>query len=182
MNICLSGAAIGADTAWGEIAKNNGHQVIHWSFSTHKPKIKDDIHILTDEQLKMADPFLKQANKSLKRSWPTRSKHIDDLLRRDYWQVCQADAVYIVSWFVDDKSLLKVNGGSAWAAHVYVDICNARNTTPNLYMFDQNQCFWYSWENDFWQPKRPPSPTGTYAGIGTRDLNLAGLEAIQNIY
>lgn len=180
-NVCISGGAIGADIAWGEIAQNNGHQVIHWSFDTHKPKIKENIYILTDDQLKVADPFLKQANKSLKRSFPTRSKHVDDLLRRDYWQVVDSDALYIVSWFIRDNSLLKINGGSAWAAQIYLDVCIANNKIPNLYMFEQNEELWYCWENK-WVQKIPPTPTGIYAGIGTRDLNLAGLEAIQNIY
>src|SRR4051812_379906 len=123
-NLCISGAADGADIAWGEIAKHNGHAVCHWSFNGHRPKISGDVYFLTNDQLKEADPALIKANQKLKRKYPTNSNHVNNLLRRDYWQVIRSDSVYIVSWFVKDSSLLTINGGSAWAAQIYVDQCN----------------------------------------------------------
>jgi hypothetical protein len=181
-DICISGAAEGADIAWGEFAKANGHSVIHWSFKGHKPSITEDVYYLTDDQLFESNTALVNANLSLKRKYPTNSKHVDKLLQRDYWQVIRSDSVYIVSWFVNDSSLMKIHGGSAWAAQIFLNRCNLENIKPNIYLFEQNVSKWYSWDNEWNYVLSPPIPSGTYAGIGTRDLNLPGLEAIRAAY
>ena len=38
-NICFSGGARGADHAWGLMAEDQGHRVIHFSFKGHKTSI-----------------------------------------------------------------------------------------------------------------------------------------------
>lgn len=181
-NICLSGGAAGADIAWGVAAKGRGHSVVHWSFVGHKASLTDDVYILTEQQLKMADDSLTQANKSLKRWWPTNKPWIDNLLRRNYWQIVSCESVYAVSIFNKDKSLLKVNGGTAWALQMYVDRCLFENINPNMYLFEQNEEGWYSWKNRWEKILLPPIPSGIYAGIGTRQLSSNGLNAILDVY
>lgn len=182
MNICFSGGALGADIAWGNAAKSHGHEVIHWSFHGHKSKAAYGIYELNLNELAKADQWLALANHSLKRSWPIRNEHVANLLRRNYWQICESESVYAVSSFVNDDSLLKINGGTSWALQLYVDRCSNEHIVPYLYMFDQTTNSWYQWNKNWKQIIKPPIPSGIYTGIGTRDLSLSGLTAIQEVY
>lgn len=182
MNLCISGGALGADIAWGEIARSVGHDVIHWSFKGHKSKAEHDVYILDDVELVKADSSLAQANLSLKRKWPLSNQHVANLLRRNYWQIIQTDAVYAISSLVNDNSLLKIAGGTAWAATMYIDRCSNEGIIPFLYLFNQIDNFWYHWTNSWQKISKPPIPNRIYAGIGNRDLSSSGLKAIQEVY
>ena len=186
LNICLSGGAKGADTEWGICANLAGHDVVHWIFDGYGKKSNlSNMCILDREKLEMADQYLKIANKSLKRSWPTKFQYTNDLLRRNYYQINWSTSVYAISSFTNDSSLLKISGGTAWACQMYVDkwlYGNGELSTCQLYLFDQNTDNWYNWSGE-WKPiLLPPPPTGVYAGIGTRDLSSAGKCAIKNVY
>lgn len=189
MNMCLSGGAAGADTEWGICAENVGYEVVHWVFEGHGNKNSNFSGarrcILNREKLLVADQYLEIANKSLKRSWPTRSQYTNDLLRRNHYQVHWSDSVYAVSSFTDDKSLLKISGGTAWACQMYVDrwlYGNGNLDHCSLYLFDQVTEKWYSWVSYWKEIYSPPAPTGVYAGIGTRELSDAGRNAIKELY
>lgn len=184
-NILLSGGANGADTEFGKCATKAKHDVVHWSFDGHKIKSKVNVYQLTTEHLLAADPYLIRANKGLIRSFPTKTDHTNNLLRRNYYQVKWSESVYAVSKFTDDNSMMKVAGGTAWAMQVYADRFLYDQEPWNLckmYMFDQMSNKWYQWLK-IWRPiNKPPSPSMVYAGIGTRDLTEQGLEAIKQLY
>jgi hypothetical protein len=52
-----------------------------------------------------------------------------------------------------------------------------------LYLFDQTSQAWYQWDK-IWSKMSavPPTPTGVYAGIGSRDMTEAGIAAINALY
>ena len=182
-NICLSGGADGSDLQWGMNAGRDGQSVIHWSFENHKSQAPaQELVCLTQEQLVRADDALKQASKSVKRSWPgSRSQNVKSLLRRNWFQVRWAESVYAVSTFRHDGV---VNGGTGWAVQMFLDIHaqKAQFEPLNIYVFDQKQEKWFQYMGS-WKPiSAPPKPHGIWAGIGTRDLNDAGKWAIRNLF
>jgi len=183
MNLCLSGGAKGSDAAWGAAALAASHDVIHWSFDGHKSFDPAHTFELTSKQLKEADERLFIARKSIKRSWPTQSVFVNNLLRRNWYQVATCESVYAVSILInDDESFMKVKGGTAWALQLYVD---RAGKDAKIWLFDQKQEKWFKWNINHWIEEQIiyiPIPSGVYAGIGTRELNDAGLKAIRSVF
>lgn len=182
-NLCLSGGAKGADAQWGMTAGSAGHSVIHWSYEGHKawaPEI--EVVRLTKEQLEIADPYLHQANKTLKRVVPTWKPWLCNLLRRNYYQVAYTQSVYGVGEIGPD-SLVK--GGTSWAIQIYLDRFEHGGEDSagiKLFFYDQTTSQWFAWL-DSWQalPDQPPEPIGLWTGIGTRDLQENGKNAIRRL-
>jgi hypothetical protein len=182
-NICLSGGAKGADLAWGEVASKHGHKVIHYSFENHKTKApKETLFVLNNDLLLAADPHLVRANQTLKRSWPVRWASTANLLRRNYYQITNSEALYAVSTLDEDG---KVAGGTAWAIEMYLNL----HGPDKLYLFDQEQNKWLFHSALGWHSCKPfgifgppPAPNGIWTGIGTRDLNENGMIAIESVF
>lgn len=184
INVCMSGGAEGADHAWGLMALDRGHSLIHWSFGNHKSTTNTNTKILTADDLKQADPFLKIASKSLKRSWPSKSEYVNNLLRRNYYQVRSSQRIYAVAKLSNDSSLLGISGGTAWACQMYVDRWYTETNFKEieLYVFDQNTNKWMQWIEEWQEVSSLPCPHGVYAGIGSREITDAGIEAIFRAY
>lgn len=181
-DLCLSGGADGADLQWGMMAGRVGHSVIHWSFQDHKSKApSSEIVILDDTSLGEADSFLKRANLTLKRRFPGKSLFINNLLRRNYYQIRWAESLYAVGVMKDGQ----VQGGTAWATQMYMDrftIDKEPMENCQLYFYDQALDVWLQWKSD-WQilETQPPMPIGIWAGVGTRELSDSGKWAIRNV-
>jgi hypothetical protein len=173
-DICLSGGADGADLEWGMVADNVKMSVVHWSFDGHKTKAPSQtVAILTEQQLKDADPYLLQASKIIKRKFPTRNLWTKNLLRRNYYQVAWADSVYAVSTIKNGL----VQGGTGWAVALFLNRFNM--AACPCYVFCQDTGYWYEWVGSWKQIHSPPRPSGIFAGIGSRDLGITGRLAIR---
>lgn len=185
-DVCLSGGAAGADQAWGlAFFSHTGHKIppIHYSFEGHRKTPHPWFTVLTSEQLAEADPFLKEANKRLRRSFPSSSDFVNNLLRRNYFQVRDTEKVYAVGKIDFLSGLLE--GGTSWAVQMYIDICVAKQTPPIVYVFDQNKVGWYeyNYSRQSWDRiSQPPVPSGRWTGIGTRELTADGREAIEKVF
>ena len=184
MTLLLSGGAEGADSLWDAFARHNRHDVIHWSFSDHKSNLAD-VYQLSEVELAQATPFVVRANKTLKRRFPSSNPYVDNLLRRNYFQIAETSAVYAMAPFAMGQGL-NIAGGTAWACQMYLDqfVYDKRNwKTCHLYLFEPNALRWFEWEVDNWMPiERPPRPRTTYTGIGSRKLNpgvLVAFDAFQ---
>lgn len=176
-NICLSGGAIGADLQWGMCAGMAGHAVIHWSFKDHHVKAPAcEVVVLTEEQLEAADGALNVAKRRLKRGYFAPDSFNRQLLRRNWYQVKDAERVYAVA-NVDDKGA--VSGGTAWAVQMFVDRFD--NGPCEVYVYDQLTGLWLTWDGYLWVRAEPPTPFGVYAGVGSRDLKPNGKHAIRDI-
>ena len=185
-NIMLSGGAEGADTAFSKAASSAGHQVVHWTFAGYKSKLKKGIYQLSEEHLIGSEHAVNRANKNLLRSYPSKNDHINNLLRRNYFQVRWSESVYAIGRLDDSNSMLKIAGGTAWACQMYVDrfiYDQEPMSLCKLYLFDMNTEKWYQW-NKIWYDlaEQPPIPVGVYAGIGSRDISDTGKSAINNLY
>lgn len=188
MNICYSGGSKGADVLFGKLALEAGHDLIHWSFQNHHiAGQKLNAKVLSYPQLMEADQPLKMANEFLKRQYPTRSEYVNNLLRRNYWQIKEADSVYAAMRFTDDMIPL---GGTSWA----IIMAAMKLRRPKAYIFNINDDKWYRFpevislygshqrlltEIDF---TKIPKPQGKYAGIGASDLPENGIQAIESLY
>jgi hypothetical protein len=176
-----SGGAIGSDTAWDSIGKKYGMTSNkHYYFEGNKtPNGNTSIPI---NLVKEADNKLKSVNKVLGRKFPTSKEYVNNLLRRNWWQVKNSDAVFAISSITDNK----VNGGTGWAVHMAI------NEGKPVYVFDQNKNKWFTWGNTtekegLFSKKgfietNTPILTKNFAGIGTREINDNGRKAIENVY
>lgn len=174
--ICLSGGAEGADSQWGVCAGMAGHLVYHFSFQGHRTNVPpSEVVVLTPEQLAQADPALEVANQTLKRSVPYGKPWIANLLRRNWFQVRDAQSVYAVSTLKGGM----VEGGTAWATQMFIDR-HAGQACP-AYLYDQAEQGWKVWNGAWEALETPPVPTGIWAGIGSRALGLPGKQAIRTL-
>jgi hypothetical protein len=173
--MCLSGGADGADLQWGMTAGSRGHEVIHWSYAGHRTSAPEqEVVVLSVDQLETADVRLVKANRTLKRRIPSNI-YVRNLLRRNWYQVEHAERVYAVSTFEGGK----VAGGTAWATQMFID--RFSGLPCECYVFDQLAAKWFCWKGEWQEIISPPIPHGIYAGVGTRELNKAGKNAIRTL-
>lgn len=177
-DICLSGGADGADVQWGMTAGMAGQAVRHFTFAGHRSKApQDEIVVLTADQLSVADPFLERANKTMKRKWPVSNHFVGNLLRRNYYQVAWADAVYAVAT-IEPSGM--VSGGTCWAVQMFIDRFDGGQCPA--FVFCQKKLKWFVWLGAWAEmPSPPPKPSGVWAGIGSRELSQAGKNAIRDL-
>jgi len=177
-----SGGAVGSDTQWDIIGKEFGMiNNKHYYFEGNKtPNGNTPISINLKNE---ADEKLKAANKILGRKFPTSKEYVNNLLRRNWWQVKNSDAIFAIGTINWDSRQEKglVEGGTAWA--VYMAISEGKP----VYVFDQNTNVWFEWqynakEDTGWITTDTPVLTKNFAGIGTRDINEAGKQAIRDVY
>lgn len=174
--ICLSGGAEGADQQWGMTAGRAGHTVFHFSFRGHRPRVPPgEVVTLSDAQLLEADPYLLRANATLRRTFPPKNPYAASLLRRNWYQVRDAQAVYAVATLGKDGL---VSGGTAWAVQMFLDRHEGGACAAHL--FDQATGRWHVWGEAGWRVvDAVPPPEGVWAGIGSRDLRDDGKAAIR---
>lgn len=173
MSTLFSGGATGADSIFTEMAIKAGHNVVNYSFEGHKSSCPGIIE-LPQTYLNKADVLLRYVNETyLNRKFPTDSLHVNNLLRRNYYQVISSKIIYAVSYYSNFNKKI-VNGGTAWA------ISMALVKKVPVYFYDINFDSWFlnNEEIDY----IPPKPKGNYAGIGKRNLTKNGINAIINLY
>jgi ribA/ribD-fused uncharacterized protein len=167
-----SGMATGADTAWAEVADSMGIKTIGHSFKGHRVSgtrpTMETRNELTEEQLKAADKFIEKAAEGLGR--PINADY-QNLFRRNYYQVKDSEAVIAVGKVLPDGT--KVSGGTGWATQMGID-----KGVP-VYVFDQVKKSWFKWDGKKFVDSDLPPKFDEFAGIGTRDLNPAGRQAIE---
>lgn len=189
-NVFLSGAAKGADLAWGTYAEAFGHEVIHFIFDgfPHRDVKNDFLYKVNDTFLYGFDDFIHEANSVLKRKFPTKDEITSNFIRRDFFQVFSADKVYAISEIDPITGL--VGGGTGWGVQLYKNRFTKFGedfSDAELYVFCQDSKKWYEWveqENygGYQTIKLPPLPTKIWAGIGSRNLQASGKKAIDQVF
>ena len=163
-----SGGAIGADITFEEIGREFGLvNFNHYWYGKKNPHSKFDDEISV-EDFEEGVEMVHKANTILKRKGFERYMN---LLARNWCQVKYSDAIYAISTIKNGK----VSGGTGWACAMAII------EDKELYVFDQNKNQWYFWNNKF-EPCVTPKLTKNFAGIGTRELNKNGVDAIRNLY
>lgn len=169
-----SGGAHGSDTAWDDIGFEFGMIRNNHYYAEGEKTPKGNV-ALSKSQLLEADQYLKEANKTLRRRFPSKNEYVNNLLRRNWWQVKNSDAIFAISTITNDK----VDGGTGWAVHMGMAVGKP------VYVFDQIKEKWYTHLPEivgFMEMPDVPKLTKNFAGIGTREINEAGKNAIREVY
>jgi len=172
-----SGGCPGADMTWEILGYDYGVTSIAYSFWNHVQEGKNP-RKLTVEELNEGFNHVITAAKSINRNIYGIAPYVQNLLSRNWFQVKNAEAIYPIGKFMDDRQT-KVQGGTGWAVQMAVD------NYKRIYLFEQNIGSWFSYDyvnKKFAQYDGIPTLTKEFAGIGTREINDAGILAIQEIY
>ena len=166
----FSGEAEGSDLYWRGIANQYG--VKGKDFTTNNID-KVNREEATDKVI--------QANKTLNRVFPVQpnkertqkqADYINNLILRDWLQVKNADTIIAIGRLKNGI----VEGGTGWAVQMAI------NEGKPVYVFSQNNGKWYKNINGKWESSDVPTLTPNFAGIGTRELNDAGKQAIVDVF
>lgn len=163
-NIFINCGAVGADTEWCKFAKLHGHKQI-------------DI-TPNDGDLRVYYKRTNQIAKILKRTFPTKNSYVNNLLLRNIKASNVVSQIYAVGKFDLYGNIV---GGIAWTCCELID----RNHASIVYFFDQTKKNWYLYNHNiarFMSCNIPPRPTGTWLGIGSRDLSIDGRNAIVSVW
>lgn len=162
-----SGAALGADTVWAEIGREFG-------IGTQRDFTPEDLDNprLTPENRQEIENAYQQAVRDLGRRALDPNTYRGKLVRRDYLQAKSADAIYAVGTISNGN----VNGGTGYA------VAMAKRMNKPVHVFDQTKNSWFVWNGRTFVQEDTPTLTKKYAGIGTREINEAGKQAIRDVY
>lgn len=179
-NVCMSGGALGADVTWGNLALMYDHSVIHWGFAGMS-SIADEslIFRLSINDLVLADQFIHNANLSLKRKFPTSSEYVNNLIRRNWYQINQSNSLYAIS-NITGPNPGDISGGTAWAVQMYCD--KFLMEISSMYILDKTSNYWFTYRNKWEQINRPPTPSGIWAGIGSREISSNNIDEMIKLF
>jgi hypothetical protein len=186
-----SGGATGGDAIWETTGKEYGlgKQI------NYRP---EDLKRLTKEQMQEVENAYQQAVKDLGRRSFESNTFVGGLVRRDYLQAKKADAIFAISDIIlpnekgkpvkgirysNKMSKAIVDGGTGYAVQMGI------NLNKPVYVFHQGtnsdnitEIGWYKWNNDRFDKINTPQLTKNFAGIGTREINEIGKQAIKDVY
>ena len=171
--ILFSGAATGAESAFGEAAERHGIEEVNFTFEGHNDTRKRGIRVLTHIELKQGDVSLAYVSRLMNRNFPD-TPSFRKILQSIWHQVNNGQEIYVIGHILDDGT---VKGGTGWGAE-FAKLCN-----KPLYVFDQEKNGWFRWTGDAWDAESNPKITHmSFAGTGTRILQPNGRKAINDLF
>lgn len=184
--ICHSGGADGADTYWEKMGEKVGVKTRAYSYKTPKHQSVNKVEI-SDTDFQEGIIQVNRANHWLNRYGI--SKYIN-LLARNWCQVKYSKQVIAIGTIVNpgDKTAKgyrcnskyqSVDGGTGYAVQMGID------NLKDVWVFDQVKEKWFRWSYSsmaFVQSNCPKIQAQNFAGIGTREINPAGINAIKDVY
>jgi len=170
--VLFSGAAGGAEAAFGAAAEQRGIEEVNFTFAGHNDARTRGIRVLTHEELLQGDVSLGYVSKLMNRRY--RDTPLFKKVLQCIWhQVNNGQEIYVVGKILDDDT---VKGGTGWGAE-FAKLCN-----KPLYVFDQDRDAWLRW-GERWEECPPPVVTHPhFAGTGTRFLADNGRLAIDQLF
>lgn len=173
---CHSGGAEGADAYFEFFSEQFKVRTVAYSYKTKFHRSVNKYELTYDEFTEGRLQVL-QANEVLKRS--NIGRYLN-LLARNWHQVKHAEEVFAIAPIRFYNNGFEIRGGSAWAVQMAV------NAGKNTFVYDQEQLQWFYWDKSrgmFRTLNKPPRITAlNFAGIGTRNINLFGIQAIEQLY
>ena len=173
MKVIHSGGAKGADYTWGKFGKEYGYEVKHYYYKNKTPYGNCEISF---QEFQEGLEYAKQAASRLNRVWSHKT-FIQFLLSRNWQQVKHSDIIYAIG-LIDENNGVK--GGTGYAVEM------AKIVDKPIYVFDQSQNKWFYWDNNLseFAPYTGEMKlfSNNFAGIGTRDINSYGINAIEKIF
>jgi hypothetical protein len=113
-----------------------------------------------------------------------------NLLARNWAQVKYSNQIFAIGTIIEpgkkcskgyqNKSKYQiVAGGTGYAIQMGID------SMKEVYVFEQNREKWFKWSFNalmFVEVQSPKISVQDFAGIGTREINGSGINAIKNLY
>lgn len=171
--VLFSGAAQGAEAAFGAAAERHGVEEVNFTFEGHPDARSRGIRVLTHEELQHGDVSLEYVSRLMNRKYPN-TPLFKKVLQTIWHQINSAQEIYIVGRILEDRT---VKGGTGWGAE-FAKICNKA-----LFVYDQEAEGWFRWTgSDFEKAAAPVISHAHVCGTGTRHLNDAGARAIADLF
>ncbi len=171
--ILYSGAAQGAEAAFGAAAERHGVAEVNFTFEGHNDARQRGIRVLTPRELKQGDVSLLYVNKMMGRTYPN-TPLMRMVLQTIWHQVNKGQEIYVVGTILEDQT---VKGGTGWGAE-FAKLCN-----KPLFVFDQARESWFHWnEETFENAGDPVMSHSQVCGTGTRFPTDAGIAAINALF
>ncbi len=184
---CHSGGAEGSDTVWETVGQKFGVKTKAYSYKTSYHKSPNKLEI-SEEDYQEGVVEVNKANKHMDRFGIHKYMN---LLARNWAQVKYSTQVFAIGTIVEpgqkssrgfySKSKIQtVDGGTGYA------VMMAINNKKDVYVYEQIKQKWFRWSYSamkFIQLEETPSiKTQNFAGIGTREINAFGNQAIESVY
>lgn len=170
--VLFSGAANGAEAAFGEAAERHGVDEVNFTFAGHNDARTRGIRVLTHEELLQGDVSLAYVSKLMNRRY--RDTPLFKKVLQCIWhQVNNGQEIYVVGKIQADGT---VKGGTGWGAE-FAKLCN-----KPLFVFDQERDGWFCWSQSWEEAKEPTITHPHFAGTGTRFLAENGRSAIEALF
>lgn len=171
--ILYSGAANGAEAAFGAAAERHGIDEVNFTFEGHNDARRRGIRVLTHEELAHGDVSLTYVSKLMHRAYPD-TRLFKRVLQTIYFQVNHGQEVYVVGKILPDQT---VKGGTGWGAE-FAKLCN-----KPLFVFDQERGAWFRWDGEaFESAKDPVIRHPHFCGTGTRFLSEGSALAVDALF
>ena len=169
----FSGAAGGAEAAFGEAAERYGIEEVNFTFEGHNDARTRGIRVLTNAELKQGDVSLAYVSKLMSRRYPD-TPLFRKVLQSIWHQVNNGQDIFLVGKIQPDNTVV---GGTGVSAE-YAKLFNKR-----LHVFDQEQDAWFHWTGDAWEGAKNPVITHLhFTGTGTRFIRDNGRAAIDGLF
>jgi len=171
--VLFSGAANGAEAAFGAAAERHGIDEVNYTFAGHTDSRTRGIRVLTHEELKQGDVSLEYVSRLMNRKY-----HDTPLMRKilqSIWhQINSGQEIYVVGEILEDNT---VKGGTGWGSE-FAKLCN-----KPLFVFAQARNQWFRWTGQEWAAESAPRINHIhFTGTGTRFLKDNGLKAINDLF
>ena len=173
--ILFSGAAPGAEEAFGACAERHGIEEVNFTFDGHTEARRRGIRVLNHEELQTGDVSLEYVSRLMHRRY-TDSPTIRKVLQTLWYQVNHGQEIYVVGVIQGDGT---VRGGTGWGAEL-AKLCN-----KPLFVFDQEKDAWFEWTGGDWKNRGADTPVIThphFTGTGTRKVHDSGTRAIEALF
>jgi hypothetical protein len=171
--VLFSGAAQGAEAAFGEAAERAGIAEVNFTFEGHSDARQRGIRVLTGEELRHGDVSLAYVSRLMHRKYPD-TPLFRKVLQSIWHQVNNGHEIFVVGKINADDT---VTGGTGVAAEY------AKFFNKPLYVFDQDRDGWFRWTGDaFKMEPQPVISQSHFTGTGTRFVEDNGRAAIRALF
>lgn len=175
---CHSGGCPGSDIEWEREGEKYGVKTIAYSFPGHIQEGKNP-KVLTEDELAEGWTHVRIADRTLRKNVESLVfPYMRNLLCRNWFQVKNSDAIFAIGKLMDRHT---VDGGTGWTVQMAIDC----DKPVFLFLQDAMGGGWFRYmpvvgfESLYGEI---PKLTENFAGVGTRDINEYGKEAIRKVY
>ena len=170
--IMYASGATGAETKFGEEAEKWGIKEVHFSFPSHIQNRAKGTIILNEEELSRGTVCLMYVSRKLRRTWE-QTPQLKNVLQLIWHIVHSCEQLFVVGSIQEDGS---VHGGTGWSVEL------AQRWNKPVWVFDQEQQQWFSWNGQIWIHDTPTISRSHFACSGTRFLQPSGHKAIEDLF